>query len=364
MEIIILVVLGGLSWLANLSMDRLLKRRLRSFQDESVHMIPGFFRQPLLLVVLVLIPLEFILPIAWFIRPVNGIGTGIGLVLPALLLPLLAFALVMLWIHYGAVVLTPESVRRYTLFGYHEIPYRDIREVEQKLFFLTPVTVVSGCGEMLRFPRQIQDHPQLVMALRDIRKANLESLGVQSATKEQRVEFPYSFGISPRRLMWEKIAFALLLLIFAVLSTLGIWIQLAQDMLPPFTLESFFLIGLFFIPFGIIFPILVIVAYRQTIRPDKPTRFVLYEERIDVFFPHHRQECYAVSDLNSVRLNPIQSVVKGEFDGVTVTDQAIHYELILQFSGEKEFSLTPNRLALFGKSPELLRSVFRELYDL
>ena len=163
--------------------------------------------------------------------------------------------------------------------------------------------------------------------------------------------------------MWEKIAFALLMLIFAVLSTLGIWILLAQEMLPPFSLESFFLIGLFFIPFGIIFPFLVVIAYRQTVNPDKPIRFVLHRDRIDVFYPHHRQECFAVSDL-SVRLNPIQSTIKSEFDGVTVGDEVTHYELILQFSGGKSFSLTPNRLAMFGKTSELLRNVFRELYGI
>ena len=239
MAFIILAVLGGLSWLASFGLDQLLKHRLRVYQAERVYIIPGFFRQPLLLVALVLIPLEVVLPLAWLLRPEDGIDIGLGLGLPAVMLPLLAFALMMLWIHYGAVVLTEERVRRYYLIGHREIPYRDIRAVEEKMHFLTPVTVVEGCGEKIRFPRQVQNHPQLYLALDERQAANRKALGLHVKREKQTIEFPFTFGISAKRLMWEKIAFALLMLIFALVATLGIWIQLAQDMLPPFTLESF-----------------------------------------------------------------------------------------------------------------------------
>jgi 16S rRNA G527 N7-methylase RsmG len=66
-----------------------------------------------LLVALVLIPLEIILPLAWLLRPEDGIDIGLGLGLPAVMLPLLAFALTMLWIYYGAVALTQDGVWRY-----------------------------------------------------------------------------------------------------------------------------------------------------------------------------------------------------------------------------------------------------------
>ena len=364
MEWIILAVLGGLSWLASLGLDRLLIRRLQSFPKDRVFIIPGFFRLPLLLVALVLIPLEIVFPLVWFLGPEEGIGIGLGLSLPVLMLPLQAFALAMLWIHYGAVILTGEGIRRVYLIGQHDIPYEDLRAVEQKLFFLTPVTVLKGCGDVLRFPRQIQNHPDLFMAVKDILEANRNAMGLPHGSQENVVVFPFAFGISPRRLLWERIAFALLLLIFAVLATLGIWIQLGQGMVPPFTLESFFLIGLFFIPFGIIFPILVVIAYRQTIDPEKPIRFVLHQDRIDVFYPHHHQECYRVQDLESVRLKPIHSNLKSSFDGVRVSQQLTHYELILEFLGGKRFVLTPNRLALFKQTPEGLRNYFRELYDI
>ena len=364
MEFLILIVLGGLSWVAGLAPDRLLKRRLQSFPKDRVFIIPGFFRQPLLLVALVLIPLEIIFPLAWLLVPEDGIGIGLGLGLPALMLPLLAFALAMLWTHYGAVILTDEGIRRVYLIGQHDITYGDLREVEQKFHFLTPVTVVKGCGETFRFPRQIQDHPELFMVVKVILETNRKAMRLSYTSQEGAVDFPFAFGVSPRRLLWERIAFALLLLIFAVLATLGIWIQLGQGMIPPFTLESLFLIGLFFIPFGIIFPILVVIAYRQTIDPEKPIRFVLHRDRIEVFYPHHRQECYRVRDLESVSLKPSQSNLKSSFDGVRVSQQLTHYELIIEFLGGKTVILTPNRLSLFNQTPEGLWNNFRELYDI
>jgi hypothetical protein len=182
------------------------------------------------------------------------------------------------------------------------------------MHFLTPVTVVEGCEGKFRFPRQIQNHPQLYMALDERQTANRKALGLHVKREKQTIEFPFTFGISAKRLMWEKIAFVLLMLIFALAATLCIWIQLAQDMLPPFALGSFFIIALFFFPFGILFPILVVIAYRQTIHPDKPNRFVLHRDRIEVFYPHHRQACYDIRDLQAVRLNPIQTKIKSEFD--------------------------------------------------
>jgi hypothetical protein len=180
------------------------------------------------------------------------------------------------------------------------------------MHFLTPVTVVEGCEGKFRFPRQIQNHPQLYMAFDERQAANQKALGFHVNREKQTIAFPFTFGISAKRLMWEKIAFALLLLIFAVLATLGLWIQLAQDMLPPFTLESFFIIAVFFLPFGILFPILLVIAYRQTIHPDKPNRFVLHRDRIEVFYPHHRQACFNICDLQTVRLNQIQTKIKGK----------------------------------------------------
>jgi len=362
MEFIILTVLGGLSWLAGFGLQKLLKYRLRRFPEESIYIIPGFFRAPLLLVALVLMPLEVILPLAWLLGPENGINLGLGLGLPALMLPLLAFALIMLWIHYGAVVLTPEGVRRYELIGHREIPYRNIRAVEQKIYFLTPVTSVEGCSETIRFPRQIQNHPELYLALCGRLQANGKALGDSPASRDGVVDFPFEFGIRPSRLMWEKIAFVLLMLIFAIVATMGIWIQLAQGLLPPFTLESFFIIALFFIPFGIFFPILVIIAYRKTIDPDKPNRFVLHRDRIEVFYPHHRQECYFVKDLLAVELIPIQTKIKSSYGGVTVSQGLTHYEFRMRFTGGKRFIIPPNRLALFNQNPEDLRRVFRVLY--
>ena len=255
MELIILAVLGGLSMLAGFGLDRLLKRRLKFFPEDRVFIIPGFFRQPLLLVVLALIPLEIILPLAWLLGPENGVGFALGLGLPALLLPLLAFALMMLWVHYGAVILTQEGVWRYYLIGHREIPYQELLAVEQKTYFLTPVTSVDGCTQTIRFPRQIQKHPELYLALCDQLQANRKALGVSPGSGDDAIDFPFEFGISPRRLMWERVAFVLLMLIFAVLATLGIWIQLSQGLLLPFTLESFFIIALFFIPFASSIPL-------------------------------------------------------------------------------------------------------------
>jgi len=364
MEFIILVVLGILSWLAGLALDRLLKRRLQTFPEENVYILPGFFRQPLLLAALLLIPLEIFLPLAWVFGPEEGMGIGLGLGLPALMLPLLGFALAMLWIHYGAVVLTQKGVRRVTLTGQREIPYEDLREIEQKLFFLTPVTVLQGCGEIIRFPRQIENHPDLYLVLTDIVETNQKALGPKQAGGKEAAAFPFTFGISARRMMWEKIAFGLLMLIFAVLATLGIWIQLGQGMAPPFSLESFFIIGLFFLPFGIIFPILVVMAYRRTIHPELPNKFVLHRDRIDVIYPHHRQECYQIQDLESIRLIPIQSTLRSSYDGVQVSQPVTHHELQITFTDGKAIKLPPNRLSLFNQTPENLRRIFRELYHI
>jgi hypothetical protein len=362
MEFVILIVLGALSWLANLGLDWVLKRRLRQFEPENVYIIPGFFRQPLLLVAVVLIPLEIVLPLAWIFRPMGGIGTNIGLLLPALMLPLLAFALVMLWIHDGAIVLEDGRIRRLYLVGGHDFPLQDLREIAQKMFFLTPVTIARGGGQQLRFPRRIQNHPELYLRLSERIQANQTDLGLAPPADGEAIRFPYTFGISAKRLLWEKIAFAILMLILAVLASLGIWIQLAQDLLQPFTWESLFIIALFFIPFGILFPILVVAIYRKTTDPETPTRFVLYRDRIEVFYPREVQECYALDDLAAVRLIPVQSTLKSEFDGAVVAEQVINYHFQLQFAGGKTFTLAPNRLAMFRQTPEALRAVFKHFY--
>jgi hypothetical protein len=364
MEWIILAGLGGLTWLVDLALEKSLERRVHAYCVEDVYFIPSFFRKPLLLVALVLIPLEIVFPLAWLIRPVNGIEIGIGLGLPALMLPILIFALVMLWIHFGVVVLTTGSVRRYFLVGYVKIPYREIQSIKQKIFFLSPVTVVESSAKKIRFPRQIQDHPQLYLSLSTKHKDNQPAMSSNSTKEENSLKFPYSFGISPERLMWEKIAFVLLLLIFAVLATMGVWIQKTQEMLLPFTLESLFIIGLFFVPFGLIFPVLVVIAYKQTIHPDRPVRFLLHRDRMEMFYPHHRQEIYPVGDLQSVRLKPVHGKVRSSFDGVILSEQMTHYEIVLQFKSGKMFTLTPNRLALFKQTPEHLRSAFRDGYGI
>ena len=108
----------------------------------------------------------------------------------------------------------------------------------------------------------------------------------------------------------------------------------------------------------------MVIAYRQTIDPEKPIRFVLHRDRIEVFYPHHRQECYRVRDLESVSLKPSQSNLKSSFDGVRVSQQLTHYELIIEFLGGKTVILTPNRLSLFNQTPEGLWNNFRELYDI
>ncbi len=364
MEILILLVLGGLTWLVDLALQKSLEKRLRAHLAKDVYVMPSFFRKPLLLVALVLIPLEIVLPLAWLIRPVNGIEIGIGLGLPAIMLPLLVFALVMIWIHFGAIALTGESVKRYFLIGHNEIPFREIQAIKQNIYFLSPVTTVASAGKKIRFPRQMQGHPQLYLALCDKLKTNQQAAGLSRSGEGKTVEFPFSFGISPKRLMWEKIAFVFLMVIFAVVATMGIWIQLAQDLVPPFTLESLFIFGLFFVPFGVIFPILVVMVYKQTIDPDQPFRFVLHRDRIELFYPHQRQESYPVSDLQSVLLRPLQANLKSSFDGVTVSEQITQHEFMLQFAGGKTFTLTPNRLALFKQTPEQLRRIFRDYYGI
>ncbi|MFW5714065.1 MAG: hypothetical protein ACOCYU_05285 [Brevefilum sp.] len=364
MEVLILLALGGLTWLADFALEKSLENRVSAYPAEDVYFIPSYFRKPLLLVAVVLIPLEIVVPLAWVIRPVNGIEIGIGLGLPAIMLPLLVFALVMIWIHFGAIVLTGKSVKRYFLIGFVEIPFREIHAIKQDIHFLSPVTTVAGASKKIRFPRQMQGHPQLYLVLCDKLKTNQQTDIIALSSDEKGFEFPFTFGVSPKRLIWENVAFVLLLLIFAVVATMGIWIQLAQDMLPPFTYESLLIIGLFFVPFGVIFPILVVIVYKQTVDPDQPVRFVLHRDRIEVFYPHQRQECYQVSDLQSVSLRPLQANLKSSFDGVTVSEQITHYEFVLQFTGGKIFTLTPNRLALFKQTPEHLRSIFRDCYGI
>ena len=364
MEVVILIVLGGLGWLASLGVEKMLQRRLRPFEPQNTYVIPGYFRQPLLMVAVVLIPLEIILPLAWLLRPVNGIGIHIGLLLPALMLPLLAFSISMVWIHYGAVVLDGQRIRRLYLVGQREMLCQDITGLAQKMFFLTPVTVVRGGGDRLRFPRSIRGHPELYQRLSDLIQGGQVSPGAARSADGAAPGFPYAFGIHPKRMLWEKIAFALLMLIFAVLATLGLWIQLAQEMLPPFTWESLFLILLFLIPFGVLFPILLVIVYRQVTDPDTPVQFVLEQDWIDVIYPGQRRDSFAVDTLESVQLIPVQYRVKSEFDGAVVSDRVTRYEFQIRFTGSQCITLTPNRMAMFRQTPEKLRAVFRALYGL
>ncbi len=359
--VLIVMAFTLLGRLAKTLMDRSLQKRLEKEPPGTrAFLIPPFFNGILLMVVLILIPVEIGLPLAWLTQSLTDITMEIGLFIPAIMLPFHLFAILMIQHNFGAVTVTDTRVTRFYLLGKKTIPLADLQRINVRALGLPPAVALKGAGKTIRFPRAVDGYPELLARLKEGARISLAGKGPAG------IQFPYIFEITDRRMRLEIISGLLLILIWIGLSLIGLWIPLIQGGVPPFSPDNLLRIlpGILII-FGLMMLFLitiVIILYRNTLAPALIRRIILTETDICVQTIRGEQDCYAVEDLRRVVLGPVVVHAEASFDDEEVSAQTTDYDLHIQFKGGMDIHLKANRLKVFKQTPEEILEAFQALY--
>jgi len=210
--------------LVKTGMDWILRKRLKKESPEGqVFVIPLFFTGALLLCILLLIPFEILLPIAWLNSGRTGVDIGLGLGVPLIILPIFLFAVLMVRYNFGAVVIDSRRIARYYLVGKKTLPLREIERIKVKTFGLPPALVIRGDKISIRFTRAIQGYPALLKFLQTYTRIPIHKQPKSSASlKDSQRRLPYEVKIPEWRMILEIVAMILLVLIYLILASSGL----------------------------------------------------------------------------------------------------------------------------------------------
>jgi hypothetical protein len=346
-------------------LERRLTRRIRKNETGGrAFRIPSFFTSVLLMVILILIPLLIFLPVAWLNRANSAVGAGLGLGVPALMSPLLLFAVLMVRHNFGAVVITSRKITRYYLFTKKCVPLSDITRINVRVFGLPPALAVRSAGKRITFPRSIQGYPELLKILRLYTGLSTRKPAKKSVRAGPPLRFPYTLRIAKGRMALEVIAMLLLIIIYLGLSLIGLWIPLLQGTIPPFTGDDLLGIGVLFTLISLIFIPILILAGKESFDRKKPLRFLLTKDHIQITYPLDRKTVFPAKSLEKVWLQPVAVPVRSSYQGAVVRGKTTIYNVCLRFAGGKEIVLKPSRVRLFQLSPEETVEIFETLYSL
>ncbi len=360
--VLIIMAFTLLGRLVKTGMDRSLEKRLQKEPPgTNIYLIPPFFNGILLMVILVLIPIEIGLPLAWLTQSLTDITMEIGLLIPAIMLPFHLFAILMVRHNFGAVTVNDQKVTRYYLLSKKSLPLSTLKKINVKAIGLPPAIALKGARTTIRFPRSVEGYPELLARLKEGTRISLAGKGPAD------IQFPYIFEITDGRMRLEIISGLLLILIWIGLSLIGLWIPLIQGAIPPFSpnnllrilpgvLIIFGLMMLFLIP-------IVILLYRKNLAPGLIRRIILTETEICAQYINGEKDCYAVEELQRILLGPVEVNVEASFDDQDVEATTTDYDLHIQFEGGLEIHLKADRLKVFKQTPEEILEAFQTLYQ-
>ncbi len=357
-----LVILGFslLAYLVNKGIYVIFKKRLQKEPpDSQVFFIPPFFNGALMIVVLLLIPLEILLPIAWLNQSATGITIEIGLLIPAMMLPFLLIALLSIRHNSGAVVISGQKLIRYTLFGKKTLSLSQIERINVKAFGIPATVAVKGGGKKIRFPRAVQNYPQLLKQLQEATQLSTQNKQRTSSG----IRMPHTIGISQGRMTLEVVSMMILVLIYLGISLIPLWSLLWQGKAPPFNQNNLLTIGIFFGLVSLIFiPLLVLVGIKS-FGKKALIKIVLYQDRIQFHHSGGKIKTYLASDLEKVWLRPVQANIRSSYGGLRVRGTTTNYALMLRFASELEdIEIDANRLTTFKITPEAALETFEMAY--
>ncbi len=358
------VVMNLIGRLLNTLLEKILKDRLKKNKESGpVFHIPPYFRTQLLAVIIILLPIEIILPIAWLIGQNAEVDSGIGLVLPLVMLPVLLFPLFFTWHNFGAVQLNSQGVTRYYLIGKKSMRYADIKRIKTNALGLPMALALRSSKRRIKFPTTISGYPQILKTVRAYTQLSTKKPTKNKKQNAQKpLQFPVVLTTSTTRFTLEIISFILLCFIFFGLSTLGLWIPLIKGYIPPFTFNDLLSILLIFVLSNLIFIPVLIMLFLQSFGPKSLKKIILRKEAIIFEYAVGEKETFQTESLERVWLQPVRQQVRGRSGGVVVRSTTTIHEFRLTFKGREEMTLKRSRISLFGTTPEALLETFERLY--
>jgi hypothetical protein len=357
-------VMALIGRLLNTLLEKILKNRLKKTKEAGpVFHIPPYFRTQLLAVIIILLPIEIILPIAWVIGHNQEVDSGIGLVLPLVMLPVLLFPLLFTWYNFGAVQLTSQGVTRYYLIGKKSMRYSDIKRIKTNVLGLPMALALRSSKRQIKFPTTISGYPQILKTVRAYTQlSTIKPTKNKKQKAKQPLHFPVVLTTSTTRFTLEIISFILLCFIFFGLSTLGLWIPLFKGHIPPFTFNDLLGILLIFVLSNLIFIPVLIMLFLQSFGPKSLKKITLRKDAMIFEHPFGKKETFQIQSLERVWLQPVRQRVRGRSGGVVVSGTTTIYEFRLKFQGRDEMTLKRISIALLGTTPEALFEIFERLY--
>lgn len=364
--IVIVAIFGLFAHFVKKGMDGILSKRLQKEPPETqVFFIPPFFTGALLMCILLLLPLELLLPLAWLNSRGTGVEAGLGLGVPLIMLPILLFAVLMVRHNFGAVVIDSRRLTRYYLVGKKTLALRELRRIKVKTFGLPPALVVRGDKKSIRFPRAVQGYPTLLKLIQTYTGLSIHKQPERSSPSQDRgTHLPYKFEIPKWRMILEFVAMILLILIYFALASSGLWVLLLQGSVPPFAKDDVLTIAIIFGLVSLIFIPVLILGARQSFGRHHPIQIALTGEAVHIHYRFGREECFPVGCLEKVWLQPVPVRVRAKYGGAFVRSSTTTYDLRLRLTDGREIKFNAFRLSLFGLTPEALLEVFNDHYSL
>jgi hypothetical protein len=366
--IIGMFLLNFLSQALKKFLDRQLIKRIKKQKPEGrIFTIPSFFTGVMILVLMLLVPVDLFLIFGGLYSLIfqtdGGVGISLGLGLPALLSPILLFAIALIRHNSGAVVVEGQEITRYRYFSHKTRRFSDLNRIKISPWGFPSVVHLKSPGPDLRFPTSISGYPELLKIIQaytglSTRKASRK----KGSAPADQVHFPYTIGMSKGRWTLELISAGLVVLIYLAMASAGLWIMLLRDDIPPITGEDLLVAGFIFVLVSLVFGPFMFMVIHQTIKPKSPTRITFSKELIKIYYGNHREATFPSTALQKVWLQPVRRRVRSSYGGARVASGVTMHELHLKFRGEEEIVLSRSNLSLFKISPEALLENLENLY--
>lgn len=349
-------------------LDRRLLRRIHKRHPRGqVYTIPTFFTGVMILVLILIVPMDLFLIVggiaSWLSRSEGGVGLSLGLGLPALLSPVLLFAIGMVRHNSGAVVIDGQEISRYRYFSRKSLQLTEITEIKRNRFaFPTAVLLKSKVGK-LRFPTSINGYPELLKIIQSYSGLSAQSPRKNTApARREAVYFPYSLGMSRTRQALEAFGAGLIVVIYLAMAFAGLWILLLRGDIPPVDVADLLAAGIIFVLVSLIFGPFMVMVLEERFNPKNPTRITFTQEVIQMEYGRRKEKTFPASQLEKFWLKPVSRRVRSSYGGARVATSLQAYELHLQIRGEPDIALTRAKLNGWQTTPEDLLENLESLY--
>ena len=360
----ILVVNLAARFVSQLMLNLLRKRLKKEPTGSLAFFIPPYFNHALYFSIILLMPIEILMPLSWLNQANTHVEAGLGIGLPLVLSPLMLFALLMIRYNSGAVVLTSSEIIRYYPFTKKKMLLSEIQRINTNAFGFPLGMAVMDKHHRMKFPRAISGYPELLERLKISTNLPPQIEKKANARLTSPLEFPITLGISQRRMTIEILSMVGLVLICLAISLSGLWGPLFNGTVPPFDEEDIKTIVYVFLLFNVVFVPMLVLAGISAFKKNKPVQIHLIQEEISIKQLSGEVITYKSNRLQKVWLHPVSVRMRSSYGDAVVTGETTTYEVHLKFTDEEDIIFNHSQIRMFGLYPEEFVEVFHILYKI